>query len=188
MLRRVSTTVLIAGALAVCGVAAAGSADLRAPQDAKSAPLAKQLAQALDAAKMDSIAAPDPSTGGFVAALYIPGTQLLVVSGRFANPEIGTHRIGKSEFRELYMDLMGASDAATRQFASDVSCDGFVFEPDGDGAADSWENGNKNFAFAGAKKAKLSDGDYRKAFSEADAQYAHILQLLIAKLKPGSED
>jgi hypothetical protein len=187
MLRKVSSTVLIAGALTVCSVAAAGSPGAREPQDSKSAPLAKQLAQALDAAKMDAVAAPDPATGGFVAALYIPGTQLLVVSGKFPNPEIGNHRIGKSEFRELYMDLMGASDAATRQFASDVSCDGFVFEPDGDGAADTWENGSKNFAFAGAKKAKLKDDDYLKAFTEADTQYAHSLQLLIAKLKPGSD-
>lgn len=187
MLRQVSSTVLIAGALTVCGIAAAGSPGVSGLQDSKSAPLAKQLAQALDAAKMDAVAAPDPSTGGFVAALYIPGTQLLVVSGKFANPEIGNHRISKSEFRELYMDLMGASEAASRQFVSDVSCDGFVFDPDGDGAADSWENGSKSLAFEGPKKAKLSDDDYLKAFTDADAQYAHILQLLIAKLKPGSE-
>jgi hypothetical protein len=188
MFRKVSSLVSIAGVLAVWTVAAAGSPGARELQDSKSAPLAKQLTQALDAAKMDAVAAADPSTGGFVAALYIPGTQLLVVSGKFANPEIGTHRIGKSEFRELYMDLMGASDAATRQFASDVSCDGFVFDPDGDGAADSWENGGKNYAFEGAKKANLSDEAYLKAFSDADAQYAHILQLLLAKLKPGTAD
>ena len=51
-----------------------------------------------------------------------------------------------------------------------------------------WENGSKSLAFEGAKKAKLKDDEYLKAFTDADAQYAHILQLLIAKLKPGTED
>jgi hypothetical protein len=186
MLRTVSSTMLLAGALTVCSAAAAAPG-AAAIQESKSGPLARQLAKALDSAKMEAIAAPDPTTGGFVAALYIPGTQLLVVSGKFANPEIGTHRLSKGEYRELYMDLMGASDGATRQFASDVSCDGFVFDPDQDAAADTWENGSKSIAFVGAKKARMSNDEYRKVYAEADAQYAHILELLIAKLKPGTE-
>ena len=180
---RVFSAVLVAGFLSAAGLASAVAPE---PQDAKSAPLARQLAQALDAAKLDSIAAADPSTGAFVAALYIPGTQLLVVSGKFELPDIGTHRISKKEYRELYMDLMGASVAGSRQFASDVSCDGFVFKPEDDAPADSWENGAKTQAFEGAKKAKLSDEAYLKAFSDADTQYAHILELLLGQLKPGS--
>lgn len=159
---------------------------LSAGQDSKSAPLAKQLAQALDAAKLEAIAAPDPTTGGFVAALYIPGTQLLVVSGKFTTPDIGTHRISKNEFRELYMDLMGASVAGSRLFASDVSCDGFAFKPEGEVPADTWEVANKTHAFEGAKKAKLTEEEYAKAYTQADQQYAHILQLLLAKAKPGT--
>ena len=155
-------------------------------QESKSAPLAKQLAQALDAAKLDSLAAADPATGAFVAALYIPGTQLLVVSGKFANPEVGKHRLSQKAYRDLYMDLMGAAVAGSRLFASDVSCDGFLFKPEGDAPADSWEIANKTQAFEGAKKAKLSDEQYLKVYSDADAQYAHILELLIAKMKPGT--
>lgn len=177
---RMSSGLLLAFCVAGAVVTAAG------PQDSKSAPLARQLAQALDAAKLDSIAAADPSTGGFVAALYIPGTQLLVVSGRFESPDIGTHRISKKEFRELYMDLMGASVAGSRLFAADVSCDGFVARPGGDAPADTWEVANKTQAFAGPKKAKLSDEEYLKIYSRADEQYAQILQLLLAKAKPGS--
>lgn len=180
MLKSVSTGVLVAG-LSAAGVAA--------PQESKSAPLAKQLASALDAAKIDSIAAPDPSTGGFVAALYIPGTQLLVVSGKFDLQAHGTQRIGKKEFRELYMDLMGASVAGSRQFASDVSCDGLHFKPDGDAPADTWEEANQTHVFDGARKAKLSDEDYLKAYGQADSRYARILELLLAQAKPkvGSE-
>lgn len=180
MSMRMSSGLLLA--LLATGVIASAAG----PQESKSAPLARQLTQALDAAKLDSIAAADPSTGGFVAALYIPGTQLLVVSGKFESPEIGTHRISKGEFRELYVDLMGASVASSRQFAADVSCDGFVARPDNDAPADTWEVANKTQAFEGPKKAKLSDDDYLNVYTRADEQYAHILQLLLAKAKPGS--
>ena len=179
MLRSVSTAVGIVALLS----AAAGAG----PQESKSGPLARQLAQALDAAKLDSIAATDPATGAFVAALYIPGTQLLVVSGKFDAPDIGAHRLSRREFRELYMDLMGASTAGSRQFASDVSCNGFVLKPDGDLAADSWEQGNKTHAFEGHKKAKLSEEEYLKAFTDADTQYAKILELLLAQARPKTE-
>jgi len=180
MFKCVSTGVLVAVLAAGAGrpAMAAGS------QESKSAPLARQLTQALDAAKLDSIGATDSTTGGFVAALYIPGTQLLVVSGKFDRPEIGSHRVSKKEFRELYMDLMGAAVAGSRLFASDVSCDGLNIKPQGDVPADTWEQANKTQAFEGAKKAKLSEEAYVKAYSEADAQYARILQLLLAQAKP----
>ena len=53
-------------------------------QESKSAALATQLAAALDAAKLDSIAAKD-ATGAdtYIGALYFPGVQLLVVAARY---------------------------------------------------------------------------------------------------------
>lgn len=170
-------SVAVAFALAALAPVAA------AAQESKSAPLAKQLVQLLDAAKLDSIAAADPD-GGFVAALYIPGTQLLVVSGKFASPLGANERIKNKEYRDLYMDLQGAAVPGSRVFASDVSCDGLTFKANGDGAADSWDVGNKSYSFDGAKKAKMSDDEYSKAFSSADEQYAKILSLLLAQAKP----
>lgn len=180
MFKSVSTGVLVAVLAAGSGHAAVAAG----PQESRSAPLARQLTQALDAAKLDSIAAHDPSTGGFVAALYIPGTQLLVVSGRFDTPEMGNYRLSTKEFRELYMDLMGAAVAGSRLFASDVSCDGLSFKPAGDAPADTWEQANKTQAFEGPKKAKLSEEQYVKVYNDADAQYARILELLLAQSKP----
>lgn len=153
-------------------------------QESKSAPLAKQLAQLLEARKLDSIAAADPDSGGFIAAIYVPGTQLLVVGGRFQSPDIGNYRISKSEFRELYMDLTGGSDPASRVFASDVSANGLVHKPSGDTPADVWEHGTQKREFVGARKAKLKDDEYTKAYSEADEQYARMLTLLVAQAKP----
>jgi hypothetical protein len=180
MFKSISTGVLVV----VLAAGADRAATAAGAQESKSAPLARQLTQALDAARLDSIGATDPATGAFLAALYIPGTQLLVVSGKFESPEIGNHRLSKKEFRELYMDLMGAAVAGSRLFASDVSCDGLNFKPNGDAPADTWEQASKTQAFEGHKKAKLTEEQYVRAYSEADAQYARILELLLAQAKP----
>ena len=66
----------------------------------------------------------------------------------------------------------------------DQSCDGLVAKPDGDQVADTFENGAKQYSFDGDwKKAKLSEDQYMKAFSEADERYARILGLLAEKAK-----
>lgn len=179
MLKTVSTGVT-AMALAA---ALSGAALIAAPQGSKSAPLAKQLALLLDASKLDSIAAVDPN-GAFVAALYIPGTQLLVVSGKFQTPESGLYRLQQKEYRELYMDLMGGAVPGSRLVASDVSCDGFAVRPQGDAPADTWERDSKTQAFEGSRKAKLSDEAYLQVYSEADAEYARLLGLLVTQAKP----
>lgn len=154
-----------------------------AAQESKSGPLARQLTQLLDAAKLETIAAPDPAGGGFVAALYVPGTQLLVVSGKFQTPDIGVYRLERKEYRELYMDLMGGSVAGSRLVASDVSGDGFAAKPKRDVPPDSWERDAKTLAFEGSRKAKLSDELYDKAYNDADAEYARILGLLLTHAK-----
>ena len=171
---------LAAAALAVALAVSASAAS----QDSKSAPLAKELAQLLDAAKIDSIAAPDPTTGGYVAALYIPGTQLLVVSGKLTSTVGAEERIKQKQFRDLYMDLQGAAIAGSRFFASDVAADGLAFKANGDLATDSCDFADKSVSFMGHKKAKMSEEDYTKAYSEADQQYARILSLLLAQAKP----
>ena len=63
-------------------------------QESKSAPLARQLVAAMDAAKLDSIAAQDPAAADvFVAALYLSGSQLLVVSAKYTVPQLLTERL-----------------------------------------------------------------------------------------------
>lgn len=171
------------GIIAVLFAAAVAVPTLAVAQESKSAPLAKQLTQLLDASKLESFAAPDPVGGGFVAAIYVPGAQLLVVSGKFQTPDIGTYRIEKKEYRELYMDLMGGALAGSRLVASDVAGDGFASRPKRDTPPDTWERDNKTHTFEGSRKAKLSDELYDKAYSEADAEYARILGLLLSQAK-----
>ena len=155
-------------------------------QDSKSAPLAKQLAAALDAAKMDSIAAKDPDApDAFAAALYFPGMQLLVVSGKYSVPELLTTRITNKEYRDVYLDLNGAATA--KVFIEDPGADGLKAKRENNQAFDQAEMAGKRTMFDGDWKAqKLSEQDYLKAFSAADDRYTQILTALLAQLKKTS--
>src|SRR5687768_4203522 len=156
-----------------------------AAQESKSTAVAKALTQALDAAKMEAIAAPDPADPtAFVAALYFPGAQLLVVTAKYAAPSLLVTKIGTKEYRDVYIDLQSASVAGTKVFVQDQLANGLMVKPSDDSAADIWENAAKATSFDGEwKKAKMSEADYLKAFAEADQRYAEMLSLLLAKAK-----
>lgn len=157
-----------------------------AAQDSKSVPLARQLAAALDAAKLDSIAAKDAEgTDGFSAALYFPGMQLLVVSGKYSVPQLLTTRLANKEYRDVYLDLNGAATA--KVFIEDPGADGLKARRESNQPFDQAEMAGKRTMFDGDWKAqKLSEQDYAKAFSAADERYAQILAALLAQLKRSS--
>ena len=172
--------VLFAAALAVPAAARA--------QEPKSTDLARQLAQLLDEKKLDAIASADAQTpGSFAAALYFPGTQLLVVSAQYSAPSLLNDKLTKKDYRDVYVDLSSASVAGSKVFVMDTFADGLVAKPKGDAPADSVERNAATVSFDGEpKKAKMSEADYAKAFQEADAAYAQMLQVLITKLKSGT--
>jgi len=157
-------------------------------QDSKSADLARQLAQLLDEKKLDAVAAADAqAAGSYAAALYYPGTELLVVSAKYSAPALLNEKLAKKDYHEVYADLSAASVAGSKVFVMDVAADGLVAKPKGDAPADSIERAGATVTFDGEpKKAKLSDAEYAKAFQDADTAYAQMLQLLITKLKSGT--
>jgi hypothetical protein len=180
---------IIFAAGAVCVAALCSS--VASAQDSKSAALAKELVQTLDGAKMDSMAAADPATPGtFVAVLYIPGTQLLVVSAKYAAPQLLTDKITSKDYRDVYVDLQSASVRGSKVFITDQGADGLFAKPSGDNAADSCDEGDKSVTFDGDwKKAKMAEAEYTKTFNDADAKYATMLSTLLAqakKMKSGS--
>jgi hypothetical protein len=174
-----------AAALLTIAVGAAAAVQPAVAQESKSAAAAKELVQALDASKLEAIAAADPSDPGtFVAALYFPGSQILVVSAKYAAPLLLKAKIASKDFRDIYIDLNSASVAGTKVFVIDQGVDGLVAKPGGDQAADTYENGKTTLAFDGDhRKAKMSEDEYMKAFASADERYAKILALLIAQAK-----
>lgn len=158
-------------------------------QTSKSAPLAKELVAALAAAKLENIAAKDPAAPDiFFAALYMPGLQLLVVSGSYAEPSLLETRIYRKEYRDVYVDLSSASSAATRVLIEDLGSDGVKVKREGKLLPfDSVELGGKRTMFDGDwKKQKLSEEVYMTNFGVADERYAQILTALLAQAKRGS--
>jgi len=155
-------------------------------QESKSATLAKQLTAALDAGKLDCIAAKDPSLPDvFMAALYFSGAQLLVISGKYSVPQLLTDRLAKKEYRDVYLDLNGAATA--KVFLEDPGADGLKAKRESNMPFDQAEMAGKRTMFDGDWKAqKLSEQDYMKAFSTADERYAQILTALLAQLKKTS--
>lgn len=154
-------------------------------QDLKSADLVKQLTVLLEQKKIDAIAAPDAQNpGGYVAALYFPGTQLLVVSAKYSVPSLLTELLARKEYRAVYAELTSASVPGSKLFVNDVYANGLALKPSGSNPPDSIESAAMQATFDGAwKKAKIAEADYIKSFTDADAAYTRVLQALIAQLK-----
>lgn len=157
-------------------------------QDSKSAPLAKQLAAALDAAKLDSIAAADPTNPGtFVAALYFANSQLLVVAAKYAAPQLLQQRLEKKEYRDTYIDLNSASVSDSKVFIEDLGADGLKAKRDENQPFDAVEMAGKRTMFDGDwKKQKIAEQDYMQTFGAADGRYTELLTMLLAQLKKTS--
>jgi hypothetical protein len=169
--------------LALAGVALLASAALlSAADDSKSAPVARELSQALDAAKLDAIAVADPAVpGSFLAVLYIPETQFLVVSAKYSAPTLLVDKIKTGDFRGVYIDLQAAATAGTKVFVQDMGPDGLVSRGDN---GDSWEEGGKTTTFDGDwKKGKSTEAEYLKSFADADERYAKMLSVLLTQVK-----
>jgi hypothetical protein len=177
---------VVCGALAVfvsLSVSTSASA-----QESKSAPLAKQLAAALDAGKLDSLAARDPSAPDlFHAVLYFPGAQLLVVSAKYSVPQLLNDRLMKKEYRDTYLDLNGAAMPDSKVFIQDGAADGLKARNADNQAPDIYDASGKQTIFDGdAKRQKMSDQDYQKIFAAADERYAQILMALLEQVKKSS--
>jgi hypothetical protein len=157
-------------------------------QESKSGPLAKQLAAAMEAAKLDSVAAKDPSNPGvYIGALYIPNFQLLVIANSYAAPTLLDTRLERKEYRDVYIDLNSASPAATRLFIEDIGADGMKAKHEENQGSDAVENKGTRTMFDGDwRKQKMSEEDYMKAFTAADERYTEMLTALLAQLKTTS--
>jgi len=173
---------LVLAVVALCGIA--GSA---AAQESKSAVLAKELIALLDQGKLDAIAAKDPSApDAYVAALYFPGTQLLVVAARYAVPVLLNEQLAKKNYRDVYLDLNSASITDTKTFIVDLMTDGLKAKREEGEAYDTFESPKRRIAFdADWKAQKLTEEEYAAAFTEADEAYARMLTALIAQAKKG---
>lgn len=170
---------------ALVAVAAGTIAVPAAAQDPapKSAALAKELAALLAKQKRDAIAARDPiEKDRFIAAMVYPG-QMMVITGKYTVPVLLDEKISFGKFMDVYVELNGAAVPSSKIFIEDQFADGLLYNRK-QTPFDSVVFGDKTMLFDGDhRKAKMSKEDYAKAFSDADAQYSKLLELLLAQLK-----
>jgi hypothetical protein len=153
-------------------------------QESKSAAVVKELTQALDEMKLGSVAAkhgPDR----YVAALYLAGSQLLVISAKYSSPARLDSLISKKEYQEVYADLSSASEQASKVFVMDLGANGLRFRRGTNEPFDTVDTAAGSMAFNG-ERGKLSEDDYRKAFTTSDEEYMSMVQALVAALKKPS--
>jgi hypothetical protein len=154
-------------------------------QEPQSAALAKELGQLLDQKKLSAFAAKDPSAPDvFVAALYYPASQMMVVSARYAVPSIMAEKIAKKDYLEVYTDLNSAAVEGSKMLVMDLGADGVKPKKE-ESHIDTCDIGAKAWVFDGDwKKQKMaSEEEYTKAFAQADAAYSKALAVLIAQVK-----
>lgn len=170
----------------VCVAVICGAAPPAGAGEAASAAAARELVAALNAFEPEAIAASDstqPDT--FVAALHIPGSQLLVVRQRHPAAEALRQRIALSQFRDVYLDLQASPQVAGQFFVQDAGADGILDAGPGSGAVDVlYEDGVRQTLFNGDPEGQyLTRATYLQKLATADAEYARLLTLLVSAAK-----
>jgi hypothetical protein len=154
-------------------------------QETSSLSAAADLTRLLDSAKLDSIATVDPDDPTtWIAALYFKGSQLLVISAQYEAPVLLTAKMKDRDYRDIYLALFSSAVKGTKVWVMDTDANGLAFRPQGNDGPDMWERNDATVTFDGEwRRAKMSEADYRKSFTDADERYARMLRLLTAQLK-----
>jgi hypothetical protein len=168
------------------GAPAAQSGKPGGAVESRSAALASELTMLLSSQKLDSIATPDADT--YVGALYIPGTQLLVVRAKLADKNRMGWLLDNKMYKEAYLDLNSASEPASRILVSDLGGDGLHFKAAKDQPFDMVNLAGRSMSFDGkwGGKELPSREEYAKSFETSDEQYSQMLQVLISAIKKSS--
>jgi hypothetical protein len=149
----------------------------------RSGPLAKELGAALQQRGLDAVAARDPDESDrFVAALFYPNAQLLVISARYASPLLLEARLSQKQYRDVYLDLGGAAIPNSSLLVHDMSVDGLCDSRDK--SADIVYEGSVTSMFdADWKSHSASEHEYMQRLFDADERYSRMLEVLLAAVK-----
>jgi hypothetical protein len=166
-----------------CALSVSAAITLSTAQS-RSAPLAKELSGVLLEKKLDAIAAVDPADDQrFVAALFFPNVQLLVVSARYPAPALLAEQLTQKVYGEVYGALHGASVRETKLFIQDMGADGIHPDP-GQSVDVVYERDVTQILFDGhPEKRDTSKAAYAEHFQRLDDSYSRMLKLLIAEAR-----
>jgi hypothetical protein len=168
---------LLAGAALLCLPSAVNA------EESRSADAVKQLTSLMAERQLDAMAAPDPANPGqFVAALLIPGVQLLVVAAQYPAPQDLQSLLAQRNYHDVYTALHQPVTLQSRLFFVDAGCDGLHTGTD---LVDvMYEKGVTQTLFDGDwKKGGLSESAYMKKVQDSDAGYSRLVTLLLDGLK-----
>ena len=178
---------VVAAGIAAALVGTMGGVRVAAHQT-QSPALAKELVAELGKKKQDCVIAKNPDVAGqFIAALHLPGLQLLVVSAKFADTSAMDFRMFSGDCMNGYADINAAVTATDRIVISDLGADGLVAVPKKDAPRDGITRGGKEVKLDGdpkaLKAAKVTPEEFQQTFNDAEQTYDTYLRLLIARLK-----
>jgi hypothetical protein len=156
------------------------AASATADELAKSREPAAKLVQLLEMRHLTAIATTDPQVPGrFIAAMYIPGSRLLVVGASTPSIEAVRYRIQQRQFQDVYLDLQSTPTVQGKLFVQDAAADGLTWSLDGSNVDVAYEDGARTTLFTKENRAKGAAQSYAKT----DAEYARMLSQLVAALE-----
>ena len=160
---------------------------------ATSAAKAKELAALMQGKKLEAFAAKVPEQPArYVAVLLSQGVQMTVVSSTYERFSDIDYRIYYKDFMNAYMDLRTGLLAKDRVIIEDHKCDGLLPTPGKESAPDIVSGGTSPRTFDGdfadpkkraTKPPKISPEEYLKLYTDNDAAYAKLLDVLLTEVK-----
>jgi len=152
------------------------------PAGEPSSKVAGDLVALMKAGSLEAFAVPDAVSGRFVAAMLVPGVQLLVVSGQSTSPEYVQSQLAARQFQEVYATMHAAVVPESKVFFQDMGRDGVAGSSDNIDVM--YERGTVQTVFDGDwRRQKLSRAEYEQRLQKADAEYARLLGVLVQGLK-----
>ena len=155
-------------------------------------PKAKELAALLQEKKLETFAVADESKPNrYVAVTLIPGVQMMVVAATYSRQSDITSNLYHKAYQNLYLDLKSGVYSSERFYLVDTAFDGLAMLPARNAAVmDAATLSGTEHVFDGdfigsriRNKKKVPAEVYNKAYTDADAEYAHVLNVLLAALK-----
>ena len=177
-----------AGSILVILAALSAVAPTPAAQGSRSSRAAALLTAELQERKLQVIASRNPDQAdAFIAALHVPGSQLLVVTAPYAVAAVLDKYIADGKHMDVYLTLNAADRRAERFFVMDMNADGLRRECAQGESFDSTIRGDSNVSFDGNWRAQTMTGAaYDARFAKDDEHYARLLEVLAGSLTEGS--
>ena len=155
-----------------------------AQQRSPSASAAATLIAALEAHKLEAVAARNPDVpSAFIAAMYVPGSQLLVVTAPNAAAAALDKYIAGGDYLGVYLAL-NSGRRTDRFFVMDMNADGLRRDcAPGESFDSTIRDGSNEVSFDGNWRAQgLTGAAYDARFAEDEDRYVRLLRVLADSL------